>query len=66
MLDINVFSDDDDEEVEVMQRPYPLRDMVNHFERWDGIDFFARCRLKKVTFMIILFNKIEDRLLIHY
>jgi hypothetical protein len=60
LLDINIFSDDDEDE-ENIRRPYMLRNKLNHFEIWDDVDFFARFRLRKQTVMLLL-NLIDDQL----
>lgn len=60
--EVDVFSDDDDdEEMEILanvlyRRPYTVRQRPNHLEFWDDTDFKARFRLSKRSVQYILAN----------
>lgn len=69
IVDINVFSDDSDEDEEdkvtTIRRPYTMRVRTDHIAMWDDRDFFARFRLTKKTVMEFL-PKIKEHLIINY
>lgn len=64
LFSTDLFGFDEDED-EIERRPYTIRTKVNHFEFWDDIDFFARFRLKKQTFLSLL-SKIECYLIVSW
>jgi len=37
-----------------IRRPYLLSNRIDHLNKWDDYDFFARFRLSKNTFKIVL------------
>jgi len=43
-MDLNDFINDDEEIIEFLEwerRPYIVRERINHFDRWDNLDFFG-------------------------
>ncbi|XP_032690384.1 putative nuclease HARBI1 [Odontomachus brunneus] len=61
-MNLNDFIDNDEEIVEFMEwerRPHIVQNRINHFDKWDELDFFRRFHLKKQTVLIIL-EQIEN------
>jgi len=59
---IRSVSDDDEEIIEFLMRrnrPRVFRNLIDHINKWNDIEFFRRFRMKKTTFMYIL-GKIEN------
>lgn len=47
-------SDDEDQQFVAERRQYNLYERMDHFNKWDDIDFFRRFRLRKETVANIL------------